>query len=117
MAEKKKLKLWTLEIGINRSFIVEEVDATETAKQYQYTVGCGSWTRTGRINKAEMSDDVWVSEFDKYVGLSREAVIKRFISRHEYEVGKLKERIRYEENGIAAAKKLLEENANEMNSI
>lgn len=94
--------------GWGQRFCIKEVEATETPKQYQYIEKDGNWESKGRINKADMINDAWAGDFDRYVGLSREAVIKRFISKHEDEVSRLKKKVENEEDCITAAKKLLE---------
>lgn len=109
MAERKNLSLWVLKYEKwEHKFRIKEVEATETAKQYQYVEGNGGWKSKGRINKCDMVDGCWAGEYDKYVGLSRNAVIERFISVHETEVRRLKLKIEAEENTIKIAKELLE---------
>ncbi len=110
MSEKKELTLWMLKYeSWGHKFYIKEVEATETAKQYQYVDNDSGWKNKGRINKCDMADGCWAGESDKYVGLSRNAVIERFISVHETEVRRLKLRIEAEEDILKEAKKLLEE--------
>ena len=110
MTERKNLSLWMLKYeSWGHKFHLKEVEATETAKQYQYVEDNGGWKSKGRINKCDMADGCWAGESDKYVGLSQKAVIERFIKAHESEVRKLKLRIEAEEDILKEAKKLLEE--------
>lgn len=107
MAEKKNLSLWMLKYeSWGHKFYLKEVEATETAKQYQYVDNDGGRKIKGRINKSDMADDCWAGECDKYIGLSRNVVIERFISVHEAEIRRLKLKIEAEENAIKVAKEL-----------
>ena len=109
MTERKNLSLWMLKYeSWGHKFYLKEVEATETAKQYQYVEDNGGWKSKGRINKCDMADGCWAGEFDKYVGLSRNAVIERFISVHEAEIRRLKLKIEAEESALKVAKELLE---------